>query len=112
MTDSPSTKFNFPKKQLDPAEIRSLVSEAVPGSNGGKSITSEEAKAPAIIYPEPVTQPCRKKMGRPPVNDPDGRRIQIKLNPSVLRAVRLQAADAEITLSLAIEKIIRAHLKL
>lgn len=112
MTGGPSTKFQFPQKRLDLAEINSLVSEAVPNTaqaNTGR--TQADANHEVQL---PVHRPIKPKgrSGRPATNDPNGRRIQIVLNRDVLKAVRLHAAEADSTLSVTIETIIRAYLKL
>ena len=111
-------KFVFPKSGPSGTEISNLIGEAVPHAAPAKQAASESRPATPTAAPPtqlatPVTMAPRKesRVGRKPINTIDGAKVQMVIDPYLLKSLRVKAVEMETTISRIVEGLVREFLK-
>ena len=113
MKEKPSTKFAFPQPHLSPAEINSLIAEAVPSGQVDKPNPAriEELK-PGDDNKVPATSTAARagNRGRRPSRNPNAHRIQIDIDARLIKAAKLKAVEDGTTFASIVEHALTSYL--
>lgn len=111
-------KFIFPKTGPSATEISTLIGEAVPQAASTRRTESERSQVNSSTpTPVPAAAPVKitarkpRRAGRKPVNTIDGAKVQMVIDPVLLKSLRIKAVEMETTISKIVEGLVHDFLQ-